>query len=801
MHGTSVKHVGAWVFRFILTGMVLASLAVNAAPSQPQDFIQLIPNPMTGPGHDGEAGDQFGYSIAVSGNTALIGVPRDSTATAVYQGAVYVMVKTGDAWQVQTKLVAPVMSDASLFGSAVAITGDLALIGANSAPNDADLRTGAAYVFRRQGEQWQFVQRLIPQDAATNDLFGWRVAINEHTALISSTMHLDSVSGVIGEVAVFQFDGSSWTESTPWLSEGTSNVGFGTALALQGDLALVGSPGNERVAVYERSSGVWQKTRTVPRPDADPELSVEQFGAALDVDGNTVVIGAPGTEQFGEATTGRAFQYDLALDWAQIRIVASENPDTYGFAQALDIHAGRLLALSDSYSGAVNGHLHLFSLSTGASIAELDSGETSLELYPVVLMDQEILLGIPHADVLPNGGQGVVTRFVEDPAGSWTTGQDINSGNGGYGESFGHHVAISGDTAVVGIIDDDVGSTPWVRSAYVFQRGEAGWTYHSRLVPPELQSGALMDTYVDIDGDTIVMCGANALTSSTACYVYVRDGEQWTLQHQISRDRSDFDGPALSGDRLVIGDPLRAGPSGATGAVDIYHRIAGVWSHETALVPPDGVVSETFGGAVDISGNKILIGAPSQDGPAGLGDGAAYLYELGPQGWALAATWTSPSEDYFGTQVALGEHIAVVRSAPFGPGLASLHVFSDHAGAWQFESVLIGDDTVAADYFGSSIAVEGNAALVGAYGANNNRGAAYLFERGPSGWAQSRQFLPTPDMPTSPPLYGYAVAMSGTDVIIGVPNYQGPAPWSNATEGAVQILHNAVEQVFADGFE
>lgn len=791
-----------WVSAF--SGGVATTLS-DAAPSHPRDVVQTVSNPLTGIGHDGEADDGYGYSIAVAGNTALIGVPWDDMETGENQGSVHVMTKIGDEWQVQAKLVAPELSQYALFGSSVAIDGDLVLVGANSAPNDAGVRTGAAYVFQREGEQWHFVQRLIPQNAIANDLFGWKVAINGHTALVSSTKHLDTTSGRIGKVAVFQFDGTTWSESAPWLSDATSNVSFGTALALQDDMALVGSPGNERVDVYELSGGVWQKTRTVVAPDNDPLMTVDGFGEALAVDGATAVIGAPDTSKIGEATTGRAFQYDISQDWAVVRVLSSSIVDASRFAQSLAINGEQILSLSAGFTPDT-GYLHLKAIQTGQSVVELPLSYGVYESMPIAIGTDEVLVGMRQATVGPNGRQGMVARFTEDPANIWSPTDSLNSGNGGHSEGFGHSVAISGDTAVVGMNNGDYGDIAFVATAHVFERGEQGWVYRSRLVPPDPQRGSLISSYVDIDGDTILLSGDNSQTQSDVCHVFVREDSQWVLQQTIPCAGSDPKSRALSGDRLVIGARFRADPSGQEGAVDVYRRVAGVWSLETTLRPDNCPESCGFGSAVDIHGDKILVGAVSQGSQNSTHYGAAYLYELGPQGWGMTARWTLPTVGYFATEVALGEHVAAIASrtppeSGVGASTGMVHVFGDHAGSWQFESEFMGDTSSAGDNFGSALAVDGNGLLVGAYSANNLRGTAYLFERSASGWQQSMQFQPAASLPGTPIVFGYAVAMSGSDVLIGIPDYSEPVPWGNALEGAVQFIDSALEYIYSDGFE
>lgn len=779
---------------------------VGAAPSLPLETQQLISNPLTGLDHDGESWDLFGSSLAVSNGTALIGAPLDSIAASGTPGSAYVFVKTGDEWVMQAKLTAPDLSDSAGFGRSVAISGSLAIVGATSTPNDAGLPTGGAFVFQRQGEQWQFIHRLIPQGAAADDQFGWRVAISNNTALVSSTKHLDASTGVKGKVAVFQFDGAAWTESAPWISEASVNVGFGAALALQGNLALVGSPGNERVDVYEKVDSVWQRTRALSPPDDHPAVTVNRFGETLAMDGGIAIVGAPQTEVVGEAQTGSAFQYDISNDWALVRMHRSQLPDSYWFGSSLAIHSNRLLVRSRSIH-SLQSHLHLMSLEDGAAVAEL-TDQSEEDSSPIALNDSDILVGRSSADVPPNIAQGYVARFNEDPAGTWTPAQPLTSGNGGHGQSFGRSVAISGDTAVIGVDQDDVENFPFVGTAYVFQRNNGAWVYHSRLVPPDLDSVTLGARSVDIDGDTIVVGGYRGRNGNpNAAYVFVRENAIWQLQQKITEDLATPSNGigrlySLSGDLLVIGEPDRIGPSGQTGAAQVFRRNNGIWSHDAQLLPSDGGEGDRFGYAVDVRDNRILIGAPFKDGPAGNADGAAYLYEHGVSGWTAAASWQSDGDDSFGASVALGNQFAAVTATHIiTPGVGSVHVFRNNGEGWAQESQFAGFDTLPADYFGCSLDIDGNTMIVGARDRDGFRGAAYLFHRGATGWTQIAQYLPPATSANSLPMFGEAVAISRTTLVLSLPQDAGVAPWGNPSQGAVEIIDDAVTPIFFDGFD
>jgi hypothetical protein len=127
---------------------------------------------------DGAAGDHFGFSVALSGDTALIGANQDDSR----RGAAYVFVRSGTTWTEQQKLVASNRSENDGFGASVAISGDTALVGA-SGDNSGAFLGGSAHVFVRSGATWTEQQELVASDSSTGDAFGTTVSLSGDTAL------------------------------------------------------------------------------------------------------------------------------------------------------------------------------------------------------------------------------------------------------------------------------------------------------------------------------------------------------------------------------------------------------------------------------------------------------------------------------------------------------------------------------------------------------------------------------------------------------------------------------------------
>ncbi|MFH1417617.1 MAG: IPTL-CTERM sorting domain-containing protein [Planctomycetota bacterium] len=191
---------------------------------------------------DPDAGDSFGHSVAISGDTALIDAYRDDHAGGVDAGAAYVFVRSGGVWSQQAKLIAPDAAAGDRFGHSVAISGDLAIIGAYRDDNAAGIDAGAAHVFTRSGQTWTQAAKLVSSDAAPGDGFGFWIALHVDTALISARFDDHSGGEDAGAVYVFARSADVWTEQGKLTaSDGAGGDEFGTFVALHDDDALIGA--------------------------------------------------------------------------------------------------------------------------------------------------------------------------------------------------------------------------------------------------------------------------------------------------------------------------------------------------------------------------------------------------------------------------------------------------------------------------------------------------------------------------------------------------------------------------------
>ena len=151
----------------------------------------------------------FGTSVAISGNTALVGADGDNVS-GVGTGAAYVFTRSGSTWTQQAKLTADFPSQLDRFGRSVAISGDTVLVGAYG-DDDGGSSSGSAFVFTRSGSTWTTQGKLTASDAATDDRFGYSVAISGNSALVGSILNDDNAANT-GSAYVFTRSGTTWTE-------------------------------------------------------------------------------------------------------------------------------------------------------------------------------------------------------------------------------------------------------------------------------------------------------------------------------------------------------------------------------------------------------------------------------------------------------------------------------------------------------------------------------------------------------------------------------------------------------------
>jgi hypothetical protein len=300
----------------------------------------------------------FGHALTLQGDTALIGADLD--------GSTYVFTQSAEGWTEQTKLMPS--GDGGGFGNAVALDQGTALIGAPWDDDDGS-NAGAVYVFTRAGDSWTEQARLSPADAAAGDFFGGQVALDGDTAFVSAWIDFSNADAP-GSVYVFTRAAAVWTERAKLLaSDGAPGDFFGSSLALEGDVALIGAyhdddDGLHSGSAYEfiRVDGVWMEHAKLLPPHG---VAHGRFGSAAAIDGDVAVIGSSGGFGNGEMTGTAVVFARFSGAWvAQATMQAYDGAflDRFGSALTLDADTVIVGAWEDEDHGQGSGSAYVFRL-------------------------------------------------------------------------------------------------------------------------------------------------------------------------------------------------------------------------------------------------------------------------------------------------------------------------------------------------------------------------------------------------------------------------------------------------------
>ncbi len=331
----------------------------------------------------GKGGDLFGHSVAISGDYAVVGVPGHDIRPLIDNGSAFVYRREGEHWIEQVMLVADDHGGGDEFGYSVGIDGDYLIVGA-----PLDDPAGSAYIFKRNGEIWEEQAKLTGGSSPHADRFGYAVAIEYPYAIIGDP---EDVKGGSGSAYVFVREGTNWSAQTRLSgTDGEAMDEFGAAIAIDGDRAVVGAPGQSPREPFSHMGGVgyvflrtgagWEQAAMLRA--AEPEdIDIPLYGAgtSVSISGNSLVLGAPGAHGpsvNGETRTGAAYLYTGAGGkWEGVeKLVPGDGMEGNPFGCAVSIHAG--LIIVGNYQNNPLGH------ESGAAYA---FGLSSLERRPVEL--------------------------------------------------------------------------------------------------------------------------------------------------------------------------------------------------------------------------------------------------------------------------------------------------------------------------------------------------------------------------------------------------------------------------------
>lgn len=241
--------------------------------------------------------DYFGCSVSVSGDYIIIGAYGDDCPGS-QSGSAYVFYYNGSSWSQQTKLIPSNGYAGDMFGISVSISGDYVVAGA---PYRYSYDSGAAYVYTRSGSTWGTERQINASDAVMNELFGYSVAISGDTVVVGAS-HDEDNGDDSGSAYVFERSGSDWYEQAKLLpSDGSADDEFGNSVAVRGDSVAVGAPKTTcgTAYVFEKPTGGWENTTETAKLTRSSGTSDDDLGKSVAISSDVVVAGVWGDDVDG----------------------------------------------------------------------------------------------------------------------------------------------------------------------------------------------------------------------------------------------------------------------------------------------------------------------------------------------------------------------------------------------------------------------------------------------------------------------------------------------------------------------
>lgn len=556
---------------------------------------------------------------------------------------------------------------------------------------------------------------------------------------------------------------------------------FGAAVAIDGDTVVVGAQETDVIQdrngaayVYRYNGSSWAlQQELVPSTRTAAGL----FGSSVDIEGNTALVGEKGTR------SARAFTRSGAT-WTEQQVIVPTSGaalSDFGFSVALSGNTAVVGARNATPPAGASG--------AGGAWVFTRAGGTWTEQQ--VLYAPTPATGAEYgSDVGVDGNTLVVGEFLRNDTGTayvytrsgatWTLQQQLSAADGAASDFYGVSVAVEGDLVAVGAYGDDEGAIPNRGATYTYQRTASTWTEVAKLHPDIVLGLATSGAHVDLEGGRLATSASSSdlpFTDSGAFETRTWTGAAWsasTLTLPVT-DEAAGTSVDVSGSAAAVGVPQGWTPGGLAGYVTVSHLDAGSWVSPVQIQRPNSAPADRFGAAVALDGSRLAVGAP--------GAVAVDIFERSgaTTTWNHVQTVTAPNlfaSDEFGAAVALDGNRLVV-GAPGddtdGNNSGSVFVFQRSAGVWgPAVRASVIDPARPGDALGRSVAISGNVIAAGAPGddtVGSNAGAmARITSDGAGGWhtANAGEFL-APAGSAAGDAVGTSVAASASYLVAGAP--------------------------------
>ncbi|MGB0386405.1 MAG: BACON domain-containing protein [Ardenticatenaceae bacterium] len=715
------------------------------------------------------SGEQhFGASVSLSGEWALVGAPKDDD-NGVDSGAAYVYRWNGSSWQEEAKLIASDGAERDLFGNAVSLSGEVALVG--SSP-DYSKSAGAAYIFRFDGSTWQEEAKLTASDGQIGDGFGQSVSVSGSVALVAAP--LDENGSSSGSVYIFRksSDGNSWQEERKLTFEDGPGLDWlGDSVSIDGDVALIGASRSDSVYVYRWDGNEWQLEEKLLAKDAS---TGDYFGRSVSLSGDVALIGAPYDDDLA-ANAGSAylFRFD-GQSWQQEQKLQLND-------ESLSNHFGYSVSMSGELAlvGSYGGTAYLYRLGDEGwqEEARLQPSDGGGNLFgESVSLDGEMaLVGAAAADDAIAGEEAGAAYLY-----------NLSSGNApditlfpasirkivNWKDSERLMIANVGTEALSWAASDTPSWLTASPASGTLAPGERlSVTIHMDATQLALGSYREQLTITTNDPDEPSLGVAILLTVMPYQHTFLPDDGPWDkFGHEVS----------LSGDVAIVGAPSYAQMQApfSPGMAQIYRFDGRQWLLEQQLQASDWALGDRFGYSVEMSGDLAIVGAP------GAASHSAYLFRWDGDQWQEEQKLVGSDERrHFASHVDISEDVAFIGAE------GAVYVYRFDGSSWQLEQTLSASDENE-NSFGSSFSGSGNSLLVGAP-EEDAGGVAYMYRFDGSSWIEEARLMASDAGEAHN--FGVSVSLSDNKALVRAKNsayfwrrHQNGNPWQEEARFAVR---------------
>jgi len=365
---------------------------------------------------------------------------------------------------------------------------------------------------------------------------------------------------------------------------------------------------------------------------------------------------------------------------------------------------------------------------------------------------------------------------------SFSVEQKITANDAAAGDDFGETVSIHQDVAVVSANE----------AVYVFTRTNNTWSQHQKIVASDAQPGDQFGASIDI-GDNLLVIGATGVgqhpTSHLgAIYVFEENGSgNWAQSQKIMANDGDaYDrlgsSVAIHGDTILSGATNDDDNGSNSGAVYAFSKDnLGDWYQSQKFTPADNIEADFFGNALDVDGDTLIVGAYGAKANVANWTGAAYVFGWNGNTWEetqkIVAS-DAAADDLFGASVSISNNNLIIgakQNETNQNNSGAAYIFSKTNGSWAEAQKLTASDSDVGEFFGSSVSIDGDIAVIGAEGADhhingstyNNSGASYVFVRFNNSWAEQTKLTASDREGWDE--FGSSVMIYNNKAIIGAP--------------------------------